>query len=62
MTEDTASQLLLETISVLESLNLTELLPAAAKAWYDQRKLDDEMEQERAKTEAEKFCAGYLKK
>lgn len=45
--------LLIETIQIIESVNLTELLPLNALAWYEQRKLEGEVEM-RA-TPAERF-------
>jgi hypothetical protein len=43
--DDTAlEQMLIETIGILESCNLTELLPVNVLGWYDQRKIEAEDE------------------
>lgn len=38
--EEMLEQMLIETVSILESCNLLELLPARVLGYYDQQKMD----------------------
>jgi hypothetical protein len=53
--ESIYERLLCETVSSIELHNLTELLPTEVWAWWNYRKLEEEAEQNRNKTQAEKF-------
>ncbi len=52
--------LLIETIQVLESLNLTELLPVTVIGWYETRKQEGEIETNY--TPAEQFIQEQARK
>ncbi len=48
-------QMLFETIHILEGMNLIELLPVDTLAWYGQRKIQEEADEERARTASDRL-------
>jgi hypothetical protein len=54
-------RMLIETVTMMESSNLMELLPVEVEAWWGQRKLEEEQELESDRSEAMKFVEQRLK-
>lgn len=47
--------MLFETVHILESINLLELLPVEVTSWYDQQKINQEQEERAAQRTTENW-------